>query len=146
MQDEGRLARARRRALRAAQVVTIGLALAGGGCSDRGDDPDATAIDSGGGDSGGTDSGGSDSGGSDSGGSDASDPDSGPMDGGGAPDVRVADAGDCARAEEDPDFDCLCPPGAGPGTDADCCEMSGGFWAGGGCAVPGPFVPPSMHA
>jgi hypothetical protein len=24
----------------------------------------------------------------------------------------------------------------------ECCELSGGFWSGGGCAVPGPFVPP----
>ncbi|MCA9604713.1 MAG: hypothetical protein KC619_03930 [Myxococcales bacterium] len=28
-----------------------------------------------------------------------------------------------------------------------CCELSGGFWQpGGGCAVPGPFVPPDLPA
>lgn len=29
----------------------------------------------------------------------------------------------------------------------ECCEMNGGFWTeGGGCAVPGPFVPPDLPA
>lgn len=28
---------------------------------------------------------------------------------------------------------------------AECCEAFGGFWdEGGGCGVPGPFVPPAM--
>lgn len=146
--------RARRRALRAAQVVSIGLALAGGGCSGRQDAPPAMdsgtmTVDSGGSDSGSPgDSGGVDSGGGDLDG--GGDTDAGMMaDAGGGTDAgRLPDAG--SRPDgcvpETVDHDCYCDPVRGPGYDADCCTMSGGFWVpGGGCAVPGPFVPPSVR-
>ena len=53
---------------------------------------------------------------------------------------------DAGCTDTRPDFDCFCDSTVGSGSDADCCEMSGGIWTGGGCAVPGPFVPPAMFA
>jgi hypothetical protein len=44
-------------------------------------------------------------------------------------------------------FDGVCPQDGGmAGSDPDCCVASGGFWINGGCAIPGPFVPPSLPA
>jgi len=166
MADE-RASKARRRALRAAQGVTISFALAGGACggerpsggTDGGGDA-TVAMDSGGsGDAGGTDAGG----GMDAGGTDAG----GGMDAGGGTDAGegmdaammadaghdggrdagAADAGECdAGPMAGGEGDCICPSTESPGTDADCCVLAGGFWSSGGCAVPGPFVPPSMTA
>lgn len=98
MADEDQQTRrreARRRALRAARAVTMGLALTAAGCSN-----------------------------SHGPGEDASMP---------------------SDAEADSGFDGVCDD-AGVSEDPDCCEMSGGVWSGGACAVPGPFVPPSMDA
>ena len=122
--------RARRRALRAAQVVTIGLALAG--CS-KGheatvitDDGSVVAID---------------------GATDGASPDAAPVDSqvhnnrpdANEPDTAVADANTCSDDPFSPD-----------NNTPECCEAIGGFWddANQICAVavPGPFVPPSMPA
>lgn len=43
-------------------------------------------------------------------------------------------------------FDGECPPGGDVGKDPDCCVKAGGIWINGGCAIPGPFVPPAMDA
>jgi hypothetical protein len=150
------LKKARARALRAAQVVTLGFALAGGSvaCSDREDG--TTDSGGGGGDSGmvadsgggGTDSGtpSMDSGtpGTDSGtpGTDSGTPG---MDAGGSTDsgTPMADAtAGCDAAAAPGLMDCYCPP-SDP-SDCDCCIESGGFCGPeGSCAIPGPFVPPS---
>jgi hypothetical protein len=161
---EEALRRARRRALRAAQVVTISLAIATGGCGDdaTGTDGGATA-DSGSRDDGGSsdagggrDSGGSDAGGADSGGlADAGLADAGRADAGGpdagTPGFDAGPAGCVPRPFEDPckPYDCVCVP-TDPG-DPDCCTDFGGFAICSpdgtvGCAVPGPFVPPAMIA
>jgi hypothetical protein len=154
---------ARRRALRAAQVVTLGFALAGGttACSSRDhvgpiDDEDSGTMGDG---SIAIDSGPTDD---DSGMERA---DSGPIDEDSG--MTITDAGDAGDAGDgglladagpdaatdggsgtdgciamSPEHDCVCGP-LGP-DDPDCCE---GVWIpGGGCAVPGPFVPPSMTA
>lgn len=145
---------ARARALRAARVVTLGLALAAvPACTGRSEidtdlgdsgadsstgraDTGTSPIDSGSpGDSGAVadsgdraDSGRADSG-SDSGGS--------PIDSGTIADAgRIADAG--------------CPPfvlGGPPPATQQCCELEGFSWIKGTCLVPvpGPFVPPSME-
>jgi hypothetical protein len=152
---EEALRRARRRALRAAQVVTISLAIATGGCG--GDDvvpgtDGGTVADAGGGrdSGGGSDGGGTDGGGTDAGGTDAGGTDAGRMaDAGGG--IDAGTPGCVPRPFEEPckPYDCVCTP-TDPG-DPDCCELSGGFAVCSpdgtvGCAVPGPFVPPSMIA
>lgn len=88
---------ARRRALRAARAVTMGLALAAAGpaCSSS----------------------------------------HGPGEDASMPSDAEADSGD------DP-----CSDGATASDDRECCEATGGTWSGGACAIPGPFVPPSMEA
>ena len=95
----------RRRALRAAQAVTlgVGMALAGAACSE------------------------------------SHTPDSGtPEDAGDA----MADT--AADSTTDSAIDCS---GDEWWMSEECCELSGGFWdPSGGCAVPGPFVPPAMPA
>ncbi len=53
-------------------------------------------------------------------------------------DAAVADAGTDAGP-----IDCSGPEWW---NSEACCEMNGGFWSGGGCAVPGPFVPPDLPA
>lgn len=154
--------RARRRALRAAQVVTIALALGTGGCSDKDGpgDVDASSMDSATVDSSmPMDSAMADAGGDDAGSMDDAGPmddaglndagsmdDAGEMDAG-EPDATIADAGTDVFDSGRP---CSFPP-----TTMECCteEFCGG--AGGACfwddesgmclvAVPGPFVPPSM--
>jgi hypothetical protein len=59
-----------------------------------------------------------------------------------ADDVSENDSGPGCNEDE---ADGVCPQGCHSGNDVDCCERGGGFWAG-GCAVEGPFVPPSMPA
>jgi len=57
-------------------------------------------------------------------------------------DPVIADAGTDAASVRDGVCD---RTGSAAWSDPDCCDESGGFWVeGGGCAVPGPFVPPSM--
>lgn len=145
---------ARARALRAARVVTLGLALvAVPACTGRSEidtdlgdsgadsstgraDTGTGPIDSGSPDDSGAvadsgdraDSGSSDSGSSDSGGA--------PIDAG-----TIADAGMIADG---------CPPfvvGGAPPATQQCCELEGFSWIKGTCLVPvpGPFVPPSME-
>jgi hypothetical protein len=159
---EDALANARRRALRAARVVTISLALATGGCGDDATGTDAGSIADAGArrdadvarDGGGSDAGGSPDGGSIDGGSTdagAPRPDAGRP----GSDAGLADAGggDCVPRAFAPgcmDYDCACPPDSDPSYDPDCCAEFGGFpecFEGMvACAVPGPFVPPSMPA
>lgn len=160
--------RARRRALRAAQLVTLTLSLAGAACggtattTDSGTDgavsADSGSHDSGGGDatitdSGGTDSGATDSGGdatiADAGGGDSSVTDAGNADAGDV-DAALADLG-ATDPCMDPSTTCGPADGKCPGascsvsTDPDCCTCIGGFpGTGGGCAIAGPFVPPAM--
>lgn len=90
----------RRRALRAARAVTLGVALGVAGCgTSHTPTPDGHLADGG-------------------------RPDA-------ARDAGTKDAGTCAT----------------PDTSQECCDLAGGFWDGRACAiaVPGPFVPPSMH-
>lgn len=134
---------ARARALRAARVVTLGLALAAvpacTGRAETGDDSGVGGSDTGPGeiDSGST----SDSGavtdasdradsGRDSGSS--SDSGSSPIDSGTIADASNLDAGSA-----------MCPA-----PTRECCEATGGFWdeASMSCAIPGPFVPPNLVA
>lgn len=83
------------------------------------------------------------------GGSDArAEPDAVAGDGGNVPDTGVADTGTnpmCTVADN------VCPAGSSASNDPDCCMQSGGAWVcdaggNGGCAVPGPFVPPSFRS
>ena len=121
-EDEERRGRARRRALRAAQTVTLGLAIATGGCAQSHRPRDSgTSVDA--------------------------SPDA-RFDAWSPPDAEP-DAWTPPDAEPDacPDTrDGYCPPEIWD--DPDCCEASGGFWdpCFGGCAVPGPFQPPDMPA
>jgi len=124
MSDQDLRKKARRRALRAAQVVTLGLAMAGPGCGDSHQvGPDASARDSGPV-------------------RDAYTPPPPPLDLGGprvdlGQDLGPRDMGSCPTD----------PFGTPPETE-ECCDVIGGFWddASEEClvAVPGPFVPPSM--
>ena len=123
--DEELRKKARRRALRAAQVVTLGLAMAGPGCGHSYE----VGVDGSAGDGGRTRS-------------DAGTPPSPPGDLG-SPMVDLgpmtADMGSCPAGSFDP-----------PPETEECCNEIGGYWDGaaGEClvAVPGPFVPPSMTA
>lgn len=110
--------RARERALRAARAVTLGAALAIAGCASS-HTPDGDRAD-------------------------ADIPRDGDVPADAGPDSPpvVVDAG----RDGGSDFDGVCPPGVPWYEDADCCEMGGGGWYMGSCAVPGPFVPPSMDA
>ncbi len=155
--------RARRRALRAAQVVTIALAM-GTGCSTNDGPPtetdaammDTAVVDASGGEDTGVDDAGEMS---DAGMNDAGDEDAGADDAGtdamadagemdsGEPDATIADAGadvfDAGRP-------CSFPPTTIECCTDDFCSASGSacFWddESGMClvAVPGPFVPPAM--
>ena len=161
MDGDSKKKRARRRALRAAQVVTIALAL-GTGCSSNDGPPDedasmmdsSTMMDSAMPDSAMADAGEMDAGGDDAGPMDdagmmdAGDPDAGEMDAG-DPDATIADAGTDVFDSGRP---CSFPP-----TTMECCTAEFCEGAGGACfwdeesemclvAVPGPFVPPSMTA
>ncbi len=130
MSDEDLRKKARRRALRAAQVVTLGLAMAGPGCGDSYQlGPDASSRD---------------------GGPirvDADTPPPPPRDLG-SPIVDLGrDLGrDLGPMEADMGA-CEDPFGPPPETQ-ECCEAIGGWWddATDECfvAVPGPFVPPAM--
>lgn len=157
--------RARRRALRAAQVVTIALAL-GTGCSDK-DGPgnvDASSMDSAMADSAMMDSALPDSAMADAGDDTGTMDDAGPMDDAGLMDASETDGGEMDSGEPDAtiadagadvfdaDRPCSFPP-----TTMECCTEafcsesgSACFWdeESGMClvAVPGPFVPPSMTA
>lgn len=156
--------RARRRALRAAQVVTIALAM-GTGCSTNDGPPDEidasmmdTAVaDATGGEDTGTDAGeadtgemndagGDDAGPMDDAGTDAAMADAGEMDSG-EPDATIADAGADVFDSGRP---CSFPPTTMECCTAEFCTSSGSacFWdeESGMClvAVPGPFVPPAM--
>ena len=139
--DERRM-KARRRALRAAQVVTLALAL-GTGCSSKDGPGDGGSFDAATADAS-TDAG-FDAARVD-GGSDAAVADAG-SDGGrdAGFDAAGADAGSDA-AVADAGFDAGCV--GFPPTTRECCEAAGGSWneESGRCfiAVPGPFVPPSM--
>jgi hypothetical protein len=114
----------RQRALRAARAVTMGAALVAAGCSSDTDQPPSEGWGIGEHD-------------------DAS----------GDVSADVADSADVI-AEVGPtcseSFDRVCPEGCEASNDADCCEQSGdclwheGETGGCACAVPGPFVPPSM--
>jgi hypothetical protein len=118
---------ARRRALRAARAVTMSLGIGGLGCSSGTVQPDLSAP------------------------RDLSfvvpdqrePPDlAEPEDLAAPADLRA----DLARPDLMP-FDLGCPDGGMPDTNRACCEQIGGIWTpGGGCAVPGPFVPPSLPA
>ncbi len=152
--DERRM-KARRRALRAAQVVTLALAL-GTGCSSKDGPGDGGSFDAATADAstdagfdaarvdGGSDAAVADAG-SDGGrdaGFDAAGADAGSDAGF---DAAGADAGSDA-AVADAGFDAGCV--GFPPTTRECCEAAGGSWneESGRCfiAVPGPFVPPSM--
>lgn len=144
--------RARRRALRAAQVATIALAMTAGGCSSKGTAPE---VDSG-----------SVDGSADSSivMSDSMTPDATLADAmaDGAADATVdatadatADAAVDAMADAQPDAMADASVDAAacmdfPPTTLECCTDAGGFWddASGNCAiaVPGPFVPPAAFA
>jgi len=125
--------KARRRALRAAQVVTLGLALAGGGCyADHGaSTPDADMVVA-------------DAGGSDVSAEDTSVPDtlvdSGPDAGDAAPDA-MADA-EVADAMTDA---ALCDSSADWEVFTACCDAHDWSFEA-GCGVWGPFVPPADGA
>jgi hypothetical protein len=57
----------------------------------------------------------------------------------------LSDSGVDGGVVADAGGDGLCTGDAS--NDPDCCVQSGGTWVeGGGCAVPGPFVPPPMPA
>ena len=155
--------RARRRALRAAQVVTIALALGTGGCGDD-DTGNTDWLDSGTSDDTGTmmaDTGTSD----DTGTSE----DTGTMADTGSADTGTADTGTADTGMADAATDAMADATTDATTDAmtdasdamaceefppiteECCDLApGGFWDvdSGRClvAVPGPFVPPSMLA
>lgn len=60
-----------------------------------------------------------------------------------APDARV-DGGSDARPTCSSMEDGKCPNHCNRSNDIDCCEESGGDWYGEGCGIPGPFVPPAM--
>lgn len=57
-------------------------------------------------------------------------------------DAALADASVACKAEAS---DGICPADCAMHEDQDCCEAQGGIWTG-GCAIPGPFVPPAMPA
>ncbi len=165
-------AKARRRALRAAHVVSLALVL--GGCSDDdvemdasvedsgldASEEDAGELDAGEADAGEADAGGEDAGEADAGGEDAGEADAGEADAGevdagemdaGEADASVSDGGEADSGSDDGGM--MADAAACtefPPTDQECCEMRGGAWdsENGRCivAVPGPFVPPSMNA
>ncbi len=127
MSEEDLRKKARRRALRAAQVVTLGLAMAAPGCGES-HTVDVSETD---------------------GGPMRVDADTPRLDHG------LADLGrDLGRdlGPEEQDMGMMCPddPFATPPETKECCEAIGGWWdeANESCAVavPGPFVPPSMSA
>lgn len=129
MSDEDLRKKARRRALRAAQVVTLGLAMAGPGCGDSHQiDVDASTRD---------------------GGPilvDADTPPPPPRDLG-SPIVDLGrDLGRDLGPDEPDMYTCPTDPFGTPPETEECCELVGGWWEGGEClvAVPGPFVPPPM--
>ncbi|MAQ13634.1 MAG: hypothetical protein CMN30_02440 [Sandaracinus sp.] len=135
MSDDDLRTKARRRALRAARVVTLGLAMAApacgesyevGGDDDSPDDGGVILVD-------------------------AHPPgDAGPGDLG--QDARPPDPRDAGPMDADVAVDMGCPtdPFGTPPETEECCEAVGGWWdeATGQCAVavPGPFVPPAMSA
>ena len=142
--DERKI-KARKRALRAAQVVSLALAL-GTGCSSNDGPGDGGSFDAATADAradAGFDAARADSG------SDAAVADAGSDSGRDAGADTGSDAGfdagfDAAVADAGHDAGCAdFPP-----TTRECCEAAGGSWndASGSCliAVPGPFVPPAM--
>lgn len=139
MSDEDLRKKARRRALRAAQVVTLGLAMAGPGCGESHQTgPDGSAAD------GGirmdaarppVDQGLRADLGHDLGPADLGPPDMGPRE----RDLGPADMGSCPT-----------DPFGPPPETRECCDAIGGWWDDESeqclVAVPGPFVPPPMTA
>ena len=125
----------RRKALKAARAVTAGaLLFAGLSCTDV-DDTTPPGWDVG---EGSPDVSSPDTGTAEARAPDTSAPDTSPPD----PDVSETDAlVDCSGEVTDG----ICPSHCHEHNDADCCEEWGGIWAG-GCAIEGPFVPPSMPA
>ncbi len=96
---------ARKRALRAARAVTLGVSMTLGGAACSASHPAP---------------------------GDAS-----------PPTDAAPDGASDATADADTGVDCS---GDDWWSVEECCEASGGFWdPSGGCAVPGPFVPPAMH-
>ena len=64
-------------------------------------------------------------------------------------DAALSDTDDTAPECSGDEFTGQCDPRCSIHEDADCCEMEGHCWMSsecweGGCAIPGPFVPPSM--
>jgi hypothetical protein len=129
----------RRKARRAARAVTMGAALAAAGCS-----PDSSPI--------------SDNNdwdlSNDASHSDAVTADTATADAV-TTDTQVRDAAVDALADADiteatcsDEADEICPEICTHNNDYDCCVLGPGFTylPGGGCAVPGPFVPPAMRA
>jgi hypothetical protein len=121
MSEDDLRKKARRRALRAAQVVTLGLAMATPGCGD------SHTVD------------------------DVSETDAGPMvDAAMSLDQGLADLGRDLGPEEADMGMCPEDPFVTPPETEECCDEIGGWWdeASESCsvAVPGPFVPPSMSA
>lgn len=123
MSEEDLRKKARRRALRAAQVVTLGLAMASPGCGNSHTVDDMTETD---------------------GGPIRVDADTPRLDQG------VADLGRDLGPEEADMGTCPSDPFVTPPTTEECCDEVGGWWdeSTESCsvAVPGPFVPPSMRA
>jgi hypothetical protein len=118
--------RIRQKALRAARAVTMGAALVAAGCSSDAEEPRPT------------------------GGWDVAEKTD--AQGDTSPDVAdVADVAPDVIADTGPTCsgtsDQLCPETCDDSNDIDCCEADGlcDWYEGGcGCAVPGPFTPPSM--
>ena len=54
------------------------------------------------------------------------------------------DAGPPLDESTDAGFDAAACEGDDAWNIEECCEAFGGFWSGGACAVPGPFVPPDV--
>ena len=121
MSEEDLRKKARRRALRAAQVVTLGLAMAAPGCGDSHEVDDTVEADGG-----------------------PTVDASRPLDQG------LADLGRDLGPEAMDMGACPEDPFVNPPETEECCEAIGGWWdeAEESCAVavPGPFVPPSMTA